>query len=379
MNDTPPSRSIRVLFALPGLHRVSRGAEVAFESVADELARIDGCRVTLIGSGQPMPERAYRFIHVPCTPRERFERWPSLPLFRNEYVYEEFTFARRLGRAYDPDDHDLTVTCSYPFMNWLLRRRRGRRGRLPHVYVTQNGDYPAQAPRGFFRGGREFGYFHCDGLVCTNPDYFDANRSRWPSVLIPNGVDPRRFTPPDPAARSARSHPHAVMVSALIASKRVVEGIRAAAAVPDLRLTVAGDGPERDSVERTGRELMGDRFRRVTLRRDQMPDFYRDADLFLHMSLDEPSANAYIEALATGLPIVTHDRRVTRWTFEDTAVLVDATDLAAVTEAIRLALSRRTPDDVAARRALVESRFAWSAIARRYHAFFLEVLGRFAS
>ena len=40
---------MRVLFALPGLHKIDRGAEVAFISVANELAKA-GCQVTLVGS-----------------------------------------------------------------------------------------------------------------------------------------------------------------------------------------------------------------------------------------------------------------------------------------------------------------------------------------
>ena len=94
------------------------------------------------------------------------------------------------------------------------------------------------------------------------------------------------------------------------------------------------------------------------------------------MSLDEPSANAYIEALATGLPIVTHDRRVTRWTLEETGVLVDATNPDAVAEGIVIALERRTPQDVASRRLLAEERFSWSGIARQYEEFFHDILTR---
>jgi pseudouridine-5'-phosphate glycosidase len=47
------SAPLRVLFALPGLHKVHRGAERAFESIAVELSRM-GQRVTVIGSGRAM-------------------------------------------------------------------------------------------------------------------------------------------------------------------------------------------------------------------------------------------------------------------------------------------------------------------------------------
>src|ERR1041385_1559974 len=126
-NDLPApvcgvmSKPVRVLFALPGLHRVNRGAEVAFESVGEELARTGRFDVTLIGSGQVRSNTSYRFIHVGCVARENFEKWPKVPLLRNEFACEEMTFAPGLWSAFRPDDFDVTVTCGYPFCNWVLR------------------------------------------------------------------------------------------------------------------------------------------------------------------------------------------------------------------------------------------------------------------
>jgi glycosyltransferase involved in cell wall biosynthesis len=164
--------------------------------------------------------------------------------------------------------------------------------------------------------------------------------------------------------------PLVLMVSALIPSKRVLEGIRCVAGTPNMHLAVAGDGELRDQVQALGRELLGKRFHRFRLPRHRMPELYRCADVFLHMSQDEPSANAYMEALATGVPIVTHDWEVTRWTLEDQGLLVDTSSEDAVRAALLRALEARTPDNVAARRRLIERRFAWSSIARQYVEFF---------
>src|SRR5580704_10685064 len=112
---------MRVLFALPGLHRHSRGAEVAFISIGKELARL-GDAVTLIGSGKSDSTTPYRFLHAASVPRERFETFPFGPILRHEYSYEELTFVPGLLRQFRPLDYDITVTCSYPFTNWVLRR-----------------------------------------------------------------------------------------------------------------------------------------------------------------------------------------------------------------------------------------------------------------
>lgn len=365
------ARVLRVLFALPGLHRVVRGAEVAFEEVSRQIAARPGFDVTLIGSGPQRERQPYRYQRAGCIPRERFEKFPSLPYLRDHYGYEELSFAPGLLRAFSPNQFDVTITCGYPYTNWVLRSRRQTRSPR-HIFVTQNGDWMIQSHNW------EYKHFGCDGLICTNPDYYDRHRSQYPSALIPNGVNPDVFHP-GPGERAKlglqNEKPVVLMVSALASFKRVLEGIRVVAQVSEVQLVVAGDGELRHEVEELGNRLMPGRFRRITLPRSEMPGLYRSADIFLHMSQDEPSANAYIEALSTGLPIVTHDRRVTRWTLEDEAVLVDTSDEPIVVDAIKRALFLRDDAAILRRRELAIGRFSWDAIAGQYCEFFEKVCG----
>lgn len=363
---------MRIAFVLPGLHRVARGAEIAFEAVARELARYDDCEITLFGSGYPRKDDPYQFIHIDNRHRQQFESWPSIPLFRNAYVYEEFTFALNFLTQYRPDDFDATVTCSYPFLNWLLRSRQ-RKQRPAHIFVTQNSDYPAVSER------REYQFFGCDGLVCTNPEYFERNQDRWPCALITNGVEPSRFHPgiADRASLGLpEKQPIALMVSALIPSKRVLSGIKAAAGVEGLHLVICGDGPERSQAETVASQLMPGRTHFKTLSHEQMPAIYRAADVFLHLSLDEPFGNVYLEALATGLPIVTHDRDVTQWIVEDTAILVNSHNLDQIAAGLRKALEVNNKTDVEARLTLISQRFQWSQIGSHYYTFIQDSIQR---
>jgi len=364
---------VRVAFALPGLHRVNRGAETAFESLARAMARDARDTITLMGTGAIRTAEQYRFVRTHGVARERFERWPKVPLLRTEFVYEELTWVPSLLHHYCPADHDVTVTCSYPFTNWVLRARRHRGSRPAHVFVTENGDWPTH------RSSAEYRLFSCDGLVCTNPIYFGSQQRHghpWRTALIPNGVDGRRFVP----GRGERSRydlpddvPIVLMVSALNPNKRVLDGIRAVAAIGDAWLVVGGDGSMRNEVDRLAAEVMPGRFRRLTVGMDQMPALYRCANAFLHLSRDESFGNVYIEALASGLPLVAHDSPVARWIVGDNGRLVDSdvpgSTSAALSDVLR---GRWVPrEDVAAQ---TVRRFDWTVIAAQYRRFFEEVV-----
>jgi glycosyltransferase involved in cell wall biosynthesis len=362
---------MRILFALPGLHRFGRGAEVVFESVAQQIAARGEHQVTLVGSGQPRGGCAYDFIHLPAVSRQRFEHWPKLPFLRHEFMYEELTFAARLALLPAVGEADVTMTCSYPYTNWALRRPRLGRHRPAHVFVTQNGDWPAQ------RQGPEPRFFSCDGLICTNPLYFARNRAQWHSALIPNGVDPARFHP-GPARKSefglSPDRPVVLMVSALEPGKRVIEAMRAVADVPEAFLVIAGDGPLRDQVDRLAAERLPGRFMRGTFTHEQMPDLYRSANLFLHTKIRESFGNVYIEALSCGVPIVAHDDEVTRWILDEHAKLIDTNSQGALTEAIAETL--RAPPNGSTASEWARSRYSWEVVAGQYVDFFTDVLKR---
>jgi glycosyltransferase involved in cell wall biosynthesis len=360
---------MRVLFALPGLHKYARGAEVAFISVAKELAK-GGDTVTLIGSGPQQSGVPYRFLHAGSAARENFESFPAIPVFRDECAYEELTFIPGLFREFRPADYDVTLTCSYPFTNWMLRRPAWRTVRPAHVFVTQNGDWPAHS------NNSEFRFFGCDGLVCTNPDFYERNKDRWRCRTIPNGVDVGRFKP-GPPQREEFSLPAdrlvVLMVSALIPTKRVEAGIEAVSLIPDAHLVVAGDGLLRNEVDTLAASLLPGRYTRLSLTSEFMPALYRSADVFLHLSKEEAFGNVYIEAMACGLPVVAHDSPRLRWIVGDDEFLLDTSDPAAVAQHIGLA--RRAPAVLRETRVTKAAAFSWSRVGEMYREFLRDIVG----
>ncbi|TCJ34971.1 glycosyltransferase family 4 protein [Parafrankia sp. BMG5.11] len=354
---------MRLLFALPGFHRVDRGAEVALLAVAKELA-LAGEDVTVIGSGGHRPGAPYHFVQVPSLRRENFEGFPRLPAFRDETAWEDLTFAFGLLRRFNPADFDATITCSFPYSHWTLRRPA--KHKPAHFFVTQNGDWPARTDRSEYR------FFDCEGLICTNPDYLEANAARWRCALIPNGVDLERFSP-GVSEREAFGLPAdrrvVLMVSALIPSKRVLDAIRAVACLDDVFLAVAGDGPQRAEAQDLADRLLPGRFKRLTLAATDMPRLYRSADVFLHLSETESFGNVFLEAWASGLPVVAHESPRLRWILGEGQYLCNTFDQAALISSLSMASASAgggQPKSL--------QKFAWSAIADSYRRFIAETI-----
>jgi glycosyltransferase involved in cell wall biosynthesis len=359
---------MRILFALPGLHRFNRGAEVAFISIANELAAM-GDSVTLIGSGPPRENVGYRFLHAGSIARQNFEPYPSLPGLRNEFAYEDLTFLPNLLLQFRPTDYDVTLTCSFPFTNWALRRPSTGARRPPHVFVTQNGDWPAYANHSEFR------FFGCEGLVCINPDYFERNQLKWRCALIPNGVDCSRFQL-RAAQRAQFGIPEGrfvvLMVSALDPTKRVAAGIEAVSKIPDAHMVVAGDGALRREIDSLAAKLLPGRYTRLQVSSERMPALYQSADLFLHLSQIESFGNVFLEAMACGLPIVGYDSSRTRWIVGDDEYLLGSDDPIQI--AVQIGRARAEPASKRQTRGRRASDFSWNNIAQKYRVFLQNVV-----
>ena len=126
---------------------------------------------------------------------------------------------------------------------------------------------------------------------------------------VPNGIDVGRFS----SATSARPHsepPVIGTIAALRAEKNLARLIRAFAAVVDelpARLVIAGDGAERASLTALAAELGVAELVTFTGHRDDTPTLYAGFDLFALTSDTEQMPLSMMEAMASGLPVVSTD------------------------------------------------------------------------
>jgi len=128
--------------------------------------------------------------------------------------------------------------------------------------------------------------------------------------LIPNGIDPQMFCPPQRPPEDGRT---ALFVGRLVSGKGAHFLIEAANILkgqyPDLKVVLVGDGPAKHDIEN-----LIERYRlqdMVSLRDfspyNEMPEIYQTSSIFVLPSLHEGVPRTMLEAMACGLPVILSD------------------------------------------------------------------------
>ena len=136
----------------------------------------------------------------------------------------------------------------------------------------------------------------------------------------------------------------------------------------DLTLTVFGDGPERETLEKLA-ETEGIRGRvdfRGQCTRKELGDAYAQMDAFVLASRRETFGVVYIEAMAVGLPVIaTRCGGPEDFVTEENGILIPVDDEDALTGAMEHMILRREDYDSAAISADIRRKFAPETIAAR--------------
>jgi phosphatidyl-myo-inositol dimannoside synthase len=198
-------------------------------------------------------------------------------------------------------------------------------------------------------------------------------------AVVPNAVDTARFTPGAPDARvQARlaqlPGPRLLAVARLDAAERYKGIDRVIAALDRLpqpaSFVVVGDGSDRARLEALGRAA-----RRPVLfwgraSDDELPELYRACDLFVMPSSGEGFGRVFVEALASGLPVVagSRDGSVDALAGGALGLLVDPEDVDAIARAIAAHLDGSSPPalrDPERLRAEATARFSVPVVAEQ--------------
>ena len=198
--------------------------------------------------------------------------------------------------------------------------------------------------------------------------------------VVSMGVDCRsRFTP---CAGQARNPDELLFVGRLVEKKGLIHLIEALPEIarmrPQVRLKVAGSGPEESALRARAGELgVAARIDFLgPVANDALPELYRRASLFVAPGVvardgdQEGLGLVYVEALACECPVVASDLPAIRDVVVDgvNGVMVPPGDSRALAASVTTLLADRTRcmEMGRAGRSMALERFDWTVIARRY-------------
>jgi len=342
------------------------GGETFTTELAGALRRRDvDARIVFVGTSERLAGRLLE-LGVPSA---------SLGLARGRRV---IAHPRSLARLVSEAGADCAILPSPGYLAASLRAGGYRR---PIAAIEHGGLLQMKGlrlgRRVLRRIDRASGIWTCDVEVAVSQYVLEELRRHRHArglVWIPNGIDLARFSPPD--TQAPEGHPFTIgYAGRLIASKGVSDVIRAfewLGRSEDCRLLIAGDGPERHTLEGLAKALgVQDKIRFLGLVGD-MPSFWRTCDIAVVPSAGwiESFCLAAVEAMACARPVVAVRAGALAETIDEnvTGVLVGQGDIAGLGRALK-----RYADDTrlrrqhgASARRLCEERYDLAGSADRY-------------
>jgi len=280
---------------------------------------------------------------------------------------------RRLLRK---NDYDLAhAFFGFP-TGWLCYRNAGR---LPYIISLRGSDVPGQHARlqldyKILAPSFRAIWKKASALVACSEGLKERALLFMPSVsidVIPNGVELDRFFPAEVAEKSKVLR--LLTVGRLSVTKRIellidtVEILHRTAC--KLRLTVVGGG----QMERQLRKIVTERelndVIKITGRIDseKMPEVYRNNDIFISASMQEGMSNAMLEAMASGLPIVTTRCEGLAELIDGNGLIVEQDNVEEIAKAVKkLADNRQLHKQMSITARNRAEQFSWPNVAEQY-------------
>ncbi len=259
------------------------------------------------------------------------------------------------------------------------------RPRVPFILTVQygyGGSRLAGGRLGLIGFGYRFMLWQADSVtaisnfLASTAKHFGYTRN---IAVIPNGVAIERFEGP-PKRRIDLEHPIVITVSRLVHKNGVDTLIRAIdevrRSIPGVHCHILGDGPKRRELETLSHSLGLSEYIRFfgNIPNTDISKYLRAADVFARPARSEGMGNAFVEAIAAGLPIVGTAVEGIPDIIEDgkTGLFTNVDDPSdCAKQILRLLGDQQLREQLVLHgREMVRERFSWDTIARAYASLF---------
>ncbi len=285
-----------------------------------------------------------------------------------------------------PNNYDLAhAFFAFP-TGWLCYTQRKL---LPYILSLRGSDVPGHNDRlgldykllaGLFRNI----WSHAARIIAVSGGLRDEALRFMPNLridVIPNGIDAQQFHPLEKTTPAMREKTRLLFVGRLAGVKRMELILETLAILRrrgrPVEMNIVGQGCRLEHLKKMAAELHVSEHVRFHGRipRDNMPEIYRQNDLFFIASRHEGMNNAMLEAMASGLPIVAAGFEGVEELIDDNGIIVpepEPNPFAAAVEKLILNDSLRESMAAAARQKALN--FSWAAVAEQYVKCYREII-----
>ena len=280
---------------------------------------------------------------------------------------------RRLLRE---NDYDFSHAFSGFPTGWLCYRSANK---LPYIISLRGSDVPGEHARlkldyKILAPAFRAIWKKASALVANSEGLKNRALKFMPSAaidVIPNGVDIERFSPSEttPESQTLRL----LTVGRLSVTKRVEILIEAVDILNNqgcqICFKIVGGGQTQQKLKQMVNEKKLDNIIEITGRFDSedMPKIYRQNDIFISASKLEGMSNAMLEAMASGLPIITTRCEGVEELIAENGLVIENANAEEIAKAIKKLIDDRklrNQMSIAARKQA--EKFTWGRIAEQY-------------
>lgn len=354
-------------------HPFIGGAEIAIEEITKRLAHEFDFFIVTSRFRRSLPKRETRpeGTVIRLGLGARFDKW-LLPVFSLFYILS----MRRdlIGALWGVDIGQGSLAASV--LKFFFPQ-------IPFILTVQYGESTERLERGRL-GLNRLGFRallrRADYLTAISKYLLDLSRHNdyyGPAEVIPNGVDLQKFKTENEKVKTTIQNSKCIITVSRLVSKNGIDILIQAIAgvkkvIPGIRCLIIGDGPERENykLQIANGKLEGNIELFGEIPHEKIPAYLHQADVFVRPSRSEGMGNAFVEALAAGLPIIGTPVGGITDIIEDgkTGLLVrpdDPRDLAE--KIIRVLGDPALAERIASNgRQMVHRRFSWDKIASAY-------------
>lgn len=263
--------------------------------------------------------------------KDEIHHWKQIEIIR--YIWKGFKKSRELK---DENDYD-AIHAWFGFPCGLMAKILG----LPYIVSLRGSDVPGYNERfslqyifltpiikSVWRSAERV-IPNSQGLMELAQETLNIGMQ-----VVPNGVDTETF---QPRYDSNGDLLQLLCVARLTPRKRIKDIIKALEGVKKTKLVIIGEGPQENKLKKLAYKLdIEDKVEFLGyIPHQNLPERYQQADIFVMPSLNEGMSNTILEAISSGLPVITTQTGGTEELIGENGIVVPKKSPSSVKSAIQ--------------------------------------------